>query len=108
MLVTGAAAYAISHDACPPHTEHAAAATSEPAPAPSDRAVAELAAAVADGADVGRRQARCVAGRLVATVGLDRVVRSGLVSAEGRFLDPDLTALPGLRRSLASAARECR
>jgi hypothetical protein len=64
--------------------------------------------AVADAPGVGRRRARCVARRLLAAEGLERLVAAGMVRSDGRFLDPDLSGQPGLRRSLVHAARSCR
>jgi hypothetical protein len=73
-----------------------------------DRAVADLAEAVAAGAGVGRRRAGCVARAVVAAEGVERLVGAGVVTAEGRFLDPDLTGRPAVRRWLTLAARSCR
>jgi len=104
----GAAAYALGRETGPAPAGPAAVPTGRPVVTPTDRAMAELAEAVADGAGVGRRRARCIAGRLVAVEGLGRLVGSGVVTADGRFLDPDLTGEPALRRSLARVARSCR
>jgi hypothetical protein len=103
----GAAAYALDRSAPPP-------ARSVPVPerrlvaTPADRAVAELTDAVRADAGVPRRQAGCVARRLLAAEGLERLVGAGVVATDGRFLDPDLTGRPDVRRALVRAARGCR
>jgi hypothetical protein len=74
----------------------------------ADRAVTELAEAVAVGAGVGPRRAGCVARTLVAAEGVERLAAARVVTAEGRFLDPDLTERPAVRRWLTLAARSCR
>jgi hypothetical protein len=74
----------------------------------ADRAVADLAEAVGAGAGVGRRRAGCIARAVVAAEGVERLVGAGVVTAEGRFLDPDLTGRPAVRRWLTLAARSCR
>lgn len=106
---TGGAAYALGRDsAAPPPSPPARVAAGRPVATAADRAVAELTDAVAEGTRIGRRRAGCVARTLVAVEGLGRLVGAGVVTADGRFLDPDLSGRPAVRRSLTLAARGCR
>ncbi|MGZ6754109.1 MAG: hypothetical protein ACXVEJ_11675, partial [Nocardioides sp.] len=82
-------------------------AATQHAPADQDRAAASVGEALAGTGGLSVAEAGCVAHRLVAHVGVDRLRAAGVLDDRLHFVDARLPASSPERRALRSAVEAC-